>query len=268
MRKDLNEPEIILLYEKNYSLTQIAEKYNSCPLTIRKLLARNGVQIRPRCSFNRTHKDCHQLTLDYFKNINSEEKAYWLGVIISDGTIQKDGYKTSLTSKDKDLIVKFKKAIKSTFPVSKIDSFDKRTKKTYTRFLIQVNSKEFTSYLIQHGVTNKKSYVCNFPIINQTFYLAFLRGLFDGDGSLTVNSKDNFRMSFTATKEILESIQNFLKEKFEIEPHPIYRTSEAMNVFRTHYFADTKKILSLLYKNSTENSRLNRKYKLYVKNQK
>lgn len=268
MRKDINESEIISLYEKNYSLTQIAEKYKSCPLTIRKLLARNGVKIKPKSSFNRAHKDCHKLTLNYFENINSEDKAYWLGVIVSDGTIQKDGYKTSLTSKDKDLIVKFKKAIKSTFPISKIDSFDKRTKKTYTRFSIQVNSKEFTSYLIQHGVTNKKSYVCNFPVINQTFYLAFLRGLFDGDGSLTINSKDNFRMSFTATKEILDFIQNFLKEKFEIEPHPIYRTSEAMNVFRTHYFGDTKKILSLLYQNSTENNRLNRKYKLYVKNQK
>lgn len=83
---------------------------------------------------------------------------------------------------------------------------------------------------------------------------------------LTVASKKNLRMSFTATKEILEFIQNFFKKTFKIEPHPIYRTSEAMNVFRTHYFGDTKKILSLLYKNSTENSRLNRKYKLYVEN--
>lgn len=72
-------------------------------------------------------------------------------------------------------------------------------------------------------------------------------------------------MSFTATREILEFIRKFFLEKYNIEPHPIYVTSEKMNVFRTHYFADTKKILSLLYEDSNDNNRLNRKYKLYNK---
>jgi len=130
--------------------------------------------------------------------------------------------------------------------------------------MIQINSKEFTSYLINLGITNKKSYICEFPKIKEKFYLSFLRGLFDGDGSLSIENK-NLRMSFTATKEILISLQTFLEEKFKISKHPIYITSEAMNVCRTHYFGDTKKILNLLYENSTNKIRLNRKYKIYDK---
>lgn len=265
MRKDLNEKEIIELYRNGSSLKQIAGKYGSSSLTIRRLLAANGVEIRPKHFFDRNHKKCHDIILDYFKVIDSEEKAYWLGVIISDGTIQKNGYKTALASKDRDLIVKFKKALGAGNPITKISQFDKRTKKTYTRYLIQINSKEFTSHLINLGITNKKSHICNFPKLEEKYYLSFLRGLFDGDGSLSVKNKENYRMSFTATKEIIKHIQIFLKKTHNIESHPIYRTSENMNVFRTHYFSDTKKILSLLYKNSNNNNRLNRKYKLFTK---
>lgn len=55
------------------------------------------------------------------------------------------------------------------------------------------------------------------------------------------------------------------EEVYDIESHPIYKTSENMNVYRTHYFGDTKYILDLLYKESNENNRLNRKYRLYKK---
>ncbi len=265
MRKDLNEKEIIDLYKSGKSLSQIATYSKSASLTIRKLLVRNGININSSHSFSRIQKKCHDLIIDYFKKIDSHEKAYWLGVIIADGTIQKDGYKTALTSKNKDLILKFKKAIKSGHPITKINSFDKRTNKTYTRFIIQINSKEFTSYIINLGITNKKSYICEFPKINEDFILSFLRGLFDGDGSFSIENKKSGRMSFTATKEILEFIHDFFIKKYDIEPHPLYRTSEKVNVYRTYYFADTRYILDLLYKESNETNRLNRKYKLYKK---
>lgn len=264
--KNLNEEQIIKDYLEGKSLNELSKIIGSAPLTIRKLLVRNNITINSSNSYNRNQrKSCHEVDLEYFKIINSDDKAYWLGVIVSDGTIQKDGYKTALASKDKDLILKFKKAIKSSHPITKINQFDKRTKKTYIRYIIQINSKEFTSFLIDLGITNKKSYACEFPKIEEKYYLSFLRGLFDGDGSLSSHSKNSLRMSFTATKEILNKIHDLFKEKYNIEPHPIYRTSEAMNVFRTHYFSDAKKILELLYNNSTINNRLNRKYNLYKK---
>lgn len=257
------EKEICDLYLEGKSFTEIKKLIGVGQTLARKILVLNGIKIRSK-SASRQKRKSHNLNIDYFKNIDSKEKAYWLGVIVSDGTIQKDGYKTSITSKDKDLIEKFKKAIKSEHAISKVEQFDKRTKKKYKRYMIQVSSKEFTSYIISWGITNKKSYNCNFPDIEEKYYFSFLRGLFDGDGSLTTCSINSLRMSFTATKEMLIFIQKFL-EKFNISAHPIYITSENMNVNRTHYFSDTKKILDLLYADSTEASRLNRKYKVYEK---
>lgn len=262
-RKIVDESEICELYLHGKSFTDIKKEIGVSQSSARRILVCNGIEIRSK-SVPRSKLKCCSLDLNFFKKIDSHEKAYWLGVIVSDGTIQKDGYKVSLTSKNIDLIRKFKKAIKSSHKITPINSFDKRTKKTYSRFIIQIGSKDLVSDIIKLGITNKKSYTCEFPKIEEKYYLSFLRGLFDGDGSLTVKSKENYRMSFTATREIINFIQIFLKEKHNIEPHPIYVTSTNMNVCRTHYFSDTKKILSLLYENSNKNSRLNRKYKLYI----
>ena len=47
---------------------------------------------------------------DYFEDINTKEKAYWLGVLYADGAINKNN-SVRLGMKDKDHIEKFKKAI-------------------------------------------------------------------------------------------------------------------------------------------------------------
>jgi hypothetical protein len=59
-------------------------------------------------------------------------------------------------------------------------------------------------------------------------------------------------------------IQEYLESNYSFEPHPLYSKSENMNVFQTHYFGDSIKILDLLYKNSTLFTRLSRKYKIYI----
>ena len=57
---------------------------------------------------------------DYFENIDTDEKAYWLGFFFADGciTINKKGdnkqysqYKVQLTSIDREIIENFSKAI-------------------------------------------------------------------------------------------------------------------------------------------------------------
>ena len=162
-----------------------------------------------------------------------------------------------------EIIENFKEAIDSGHKISTVSSFDKRTNKTYTRYLIQICSKDFVKNLINFGVTNRKSYICNFPNLKKKYYPDFLRGLFDGDGSTSRKSKNNIRIKFIATKEIILEIHRFFKDNYDIEPHPIYSVSDNMNVYNTHYFKDAQKVLSILYKNSNEKNRLTRKFLIY-----
>jgi hypothetical protein len=257
--------DLVELYRDGKSINNIAEIIGFGYEKTRKLLLKEGVVFRPKGSWNREHKSLHSIDVDYFKYIDTGEKAYWLGVLVSDGNISRDGNKVSLASKDLDLINKFREAIKSTHAVSLVKSYDKRTDKTYERYTIQVASKEFASNLIDKGVTCLKSYSCFYPKIDDALNYHFIRGLFDGDGCLMVKNSKNCRVSFIGTLEIINSIQLIFKNDLDINPHPIYKVTDAMNVVCTNYFSETKIIMNKLYDESLENIRLDRKYVLYEK---
>ena len=259
----MNDFEVCEKYIDGLSINQISKICGYSPSKVRNILVYNKVNLRPKSIFNRSQINSLGLDIDYFKNIDNFDKAYWLGVISSDGTLSNDGYKVSLTSKDLDLVEKFKKSIKSDHKISIVNNLDKRTNKSYKRYLIQIGSKKFVENIVEKGITSNKSYVSYFPKIKKLYYNDFIRGLFDGDGSIQRVSNNSIRISFIASKEILDSIQKIFIE-FNIENHPVYKVSNNMNVYRTHYFKDSLSILNYLYKNSNELTRLYRKYQIYI----
>ncbi len=268
MRKVLNvdENDVCQMYNSGKSLKDISSVFNCSQTGISNLLKRNGIKLRGKSS-SRKKLNAHNLDVSYFENIDSHDKAYWLGLLTADGCISRDGYKATLLLKDFDLVEKFKKSINSGHKISKRNIFDKRTKKTYINYSLQVCSKEFVKNLINQGVTSRKSYVCDFPKINDIYIFSYLRGLLDGDGSIILDkSSKKIRISFIATKEIITGIQEYISDKLKITPHPIYIVSENVNMYKTYYFGDAKIILKNIYENSNSKNRMDRKYEIYEKN--
>jgi len=260
------ERELINEYLSGKSINEIARSHFCSYTKIRNVLISNNIKIRPKYIFTRIQGNCKKIDEDYFKSINSYDKAYWLGIILSDGTIDKKGYKISLTSKDLELIEKFRNAIGSEHKISKIDRIDNRNGKNYISYIIQIGSKKFVRNIINIGITTKKSYDCEFPMIDIKYYNSFIRGLFDGDGTISI-IRNKLRIAFCSTEEIVKHIQNYFRTKYKIEPKKLYqlKNKSNMNLANTIYFKDTLKILEILYEDSNENNRLSRKYNLYGK---
>ena len=68
---------------KPMSLKEVGEKFELSPPTIIKIL--KDIPKYPKAKINNSN-----LIEDFFKEINTEEKAYFLGLIISDGNVFKD----------------------------------------------------------------------------------------------------------------------------------------------------------------------------------
>ena len=69
---------------------------------------------------------------------------------------------------------------------------------------IVFNSKDLSKDLEDKGILPKKSLILDIPKIQENFYLPFILGYFDGDGSIFKNSNNkNFGLNITGTKEIL-----------------------------------------------------------------
>lgn len=258
MELNIGEEEIISLYKDGKTLNELSNLAGckSCG-PIKRILSANNIRLRKKGELRPNGK--HKINLEYFKNIDSSEKAYWLGFICADGCIYKNGYKTSIVVKDKELLSRFKTAIGSDHPIGFDSYHDDRTDKTYSRYSLQLTSKHFTRHIVNNGITSNKSNECYFPNISEELYFDYIRGLFDGDGYVGKET-EGIRTSLISTKEQLEFIQEYLS-KLGMKKTSILRiTDKKPNVYKLIMYSDSHRFLELIYKNSTAETRLERKY--------
>jgi hypothetical protein len=252
------EKNIIETYLFRRHLGEVRRKFKTSVKLIKEVLEKNNIPVSLRKQ---------PLDIEYFKNIDSSEKAYWLGFIVADGCIHKTKYKLSFCVKDPDILYKFKEAIGAGSPVGHTFVFDSRTQKEYEQYNLQINSKEFCRYIKNHGVDENKSKIFTFPQIQEKFYSHFMRGLLDGDGYIMVKysakrKNKTIRAGMLSTPECIEFIWAYLVEKLGFPFQAIVNTKwgyiNAISIQK-----DALKFLNWLYQDSTEATRLDRKYKLY-----
>ena len=258
-REIRNQQIIEMAYIK--SQKEIGEIFNISQSQVGNILKKAGIKL-PKSRLNMSKL---ALDIDYFKTIDTPEKAYWLGFICADGCIYKNGGKLTIMVKDREICEKFKKSVKSDHKISDKEVYDKRTNKTYTESSIQITNTLFVSNIINLGVTSAKSSVLNFPNIEESYYSYFIAGLFDGDGSISFKTNGKVTCNLISTKEILDFIQEYLKNNFEISPKSLIKVSENCdNVFKVYWQNDEDclKFLNFIYQGNKE-MYLTRKYERY-----
>lgn len=123
----------------------------------------------------------------YFKELDTPEKAYWIGFLYGDGCVfqrEKGSARVSLGLKHEDEkhVRKFKSAIDSKHAISKSDSL----------VGISIQHAEFSEAVAKHGLTTEKTYSDSLPTLeHDDLRAAFVRGLFDADGHSGVNHRFN-----------------------------------------------------------------------------
>ena len=150
--------------------------------------------------------------------IDTEEKAYFLGLLYADGSIsiktdkscQCLKYRFQISLADEALIEKISKF----FPFLNVNSFDfgKYKENWSKQFSLRKTSKFLVEDLINNGMLERKSEgnsaLLSVPNIDEKLLHHFIRGFFDGDGSISIPKKrPNLRRV-----EICCSSKNFLSQ--------------------------------------------------------
>lgn len=121
-----------------------------------------------------------QVRRDYFKVIDSDEKAYWLGFIAADGCVyigsRQHTLSLQLQRRDRHWLERLRDIIA---PGAKLT--DNAGPNSTS---LSIGSQELVHDLIIHGITPRKSLTLEWPKIPEPFEIPFLLGYFDGDGSL------------------------------------------------------------------------------------
>lgn len=132
---------------------------------------------------------------DYFSNINSEEKAYWLGWMITDGYVdnKRNRIALKLAEVDKYIVELFKTTLSSNPNISQ-DKSTLRGKPFYS-YRAEIKSEQLVKDLTSHGCCPNKTGKEVLPNIGSEYTAALIRGIFDGDGSISINSKASLKKS-------------------------------------------------------------------------
>lgn len=155
---------------------------------------------------------------NFFEKIDSEAKAYFLGLMFSDGWIAKNHVAgLSLGEEDKYILEKFKSSIGLDKPISLIRRKIKNPKWTDS-YCLTICSKKMCSDLSNLGCVVNKSLCLVPPNPNQVPYELvnhFIRGYFDGDGCIhfDLSKKNSAILNICGTKEFLDFIISHLSSK-------------------------------------------------------
>ncbi len=145
-----------------------------------------------------------------FKKIDSEEKAYLLGWIASDGSVSESGNITiSVHNRDKKCLQILSEIVSNELKVKEI--------KGKEQVSLDINSKEISEDICKLLQINfgKKSYIVRFPNLeSDELKWAFLRGYFDGDGSIRKITEEHHSPECNITSnsiDMINDIKNFCK---------------------------------------------------------
>lgn len=239
------------------STNVIAEQFHTSGEAIRRLLRKEKIIII-------NHKPRLPRNSNFFEKIDTPEKAYWLGIMYSDGYVI-EGKKTcvGLGMIDKEHIEKFQKALKML--QHKITEYQPKNS-SRPCFEITCNDKKMVEDLKKLNVLPRKSQVqIPFPsfLENEDLIRHFIRGYYDGDGSFCFSMKNNdFKVSFVGNKTFLEGLKKYLKkDKISLMRD---KRSKIMYTFSMRGRNQVYDFLFWLYKDTTEDIRLNRKYEKYL----
>lgn len=251
--------DLISLYNEGKNLAEIAEIMHLKGIgNISNRLKKAGIVIKRDYSKTRRRRaNCYQINEEYFETINTEGKAYFLGLMMADGCVNSNGIQFYLKMKDEDIIQRFKKELECEHPIRYTNY------KNHSMYILEVSSKKSCEFLKKYGCVPNKDYIVQLPNIEESLIRHFIRGYFDGDGCLQLQHKI-YRCRFdivSASKLILEQFRSIISKHSITNGYlgkETYSNSWHLN-FSGH---QVEIILDWLYKDA--NFYLKRKYDKYL----
>lgn len=168
--------EVIKLFSQGNSCGKIAKLLKFSDSNVWKLLVKEG--------YKPTNIK-YTLNESFFEQIDTQEKAYVLGWWYSDGNIIPTGKcRISLQERDKEILERISDILKYTGKLK----YKIKNGNRYNQWELNIDRKKVANDLIKLGCVPNKSMILQFPdenIVPKALLSHFVRGYFDGDGSIS-----------------------------------------------------------------------------------
>lgn len=246
--KELTKEEIEEIIDEYYKgklrCNEISEKFLLTKRALGNILKEKGIKSHRKNRYN--------LNENYFEVIDTEEKAYWLGFIYADGYIGDKRYNNIVFSQKEDdgyIIEQFAKDIGYTGEVRVSKPNNGSFANAQPQVIINFSSSKMVDDLYNlNKLPIKTQSNSNLPPIENKLIRHFIRGYFDGDGSISETLRTyknsvykNYTFSIIGTIDFIQNLRKIIPIKTSIckshTPGMIYlRSSNNKDISTLYYY--------------------------------
>lgn len=211
--KDEQIQEIVDSYEQS-SASKLAEKYGCSGSRISQIWSNAGLIGKD----NRTYYS----NFNYFENMNTKDVAYFLGFIAADGCVysrnndtQQDMLNIGINRKDEYLLSTFLRYLNSENPINYSLQLNENNTEIPVAS-IQIVSDKLCKDLGKYNIKPQKTWNYSPCNIKESLLWHFIRGYFDGDGSIS-HKRDrgdvpsSYQVNIVGNKFLVGFISAYLK---------------------------------------------------------
>lgn len=239
---------LISTYSKRpITISDVSKMFNLSNPTVIKILKEYKVK-----EWTKAQLFSPELQTDYFKEIDTPAKAYYLGLLTTDGCIFWKNKKTAflaleLKEEDAYIIESFLSEIKCN---KKLIHSSKS--KTYS---VQIHCTDMVQDLESHNLEQRSSFTQRLSCkIDKRFIRDYVRGLFDGDGSYGFYSRPNravhrklIRIS-SGSKQFIDDVIKMIESQIKVSEPSVYYTEHDHSYTATWTKVDdVEAIIGFLY---------------------
>lgn len=215
---------------------------------------------------------CYGVNEKYFKQWG-QAMAYVLGFLYADGSLENSpatrGKYVRVSGTEIEILAKIRKSLQAQHPFS-IREKDGPRKKQY---LLRIGSRALYESLEKLGLEPRKSLTMRFPAVPASYLGSFLRGYFDGDGCVFLETRKGSKgqevikklsVIFTSgSKNFLENLHKNLVKWYNFLPRKVYKSRRS---FQLRYNTqESLKLYKILYKKVEQKLFLKRKQDIFKK---
>lgn len=207
--------ELFKMYETGeYTGTELSILFRVSVNAACSLLRRNGYKSKSPSELKRKYP----IDENFFDVIDTQQKAYVLGLLYADGYNNTDRNSVNLTLKesDKEILEKISSVIQPTKPLGlyRTNKSQKGFENSQNAVSLTIANKHISRRLVELGCGKAKTHNLTFPTEEQVpshLIRHFVRGYFDGDGSVSGDKQKQF--CFVGTIDFLLPLQQVLIEE-------------------------------------------------------
>jgi hypothetical protein len=223
----------------------IAESLGINPTTYRSILSRHGI-VSPR----RGRQPMYAMNDYVFDEIDTAEKAYWLGFIYADGNVYRNMFTLSASQKDEGHVHALNEFLDSEYTVHTY--FDTTKGRKYPQAKLHISHRIFADRLRSLGIVVGRSRFLQstLPAIPPHLYSHFVLGFFDGDGCAASGS---CTIVFCGQTDILQWIRKVLHGAIGSDLNKELRLHQSGGIYYLWYYGyhQTQGIANWMYQDSS-----------------